>query len=90
MNLVFCLVVHPEAQKKAQEEIDRVVGTGRLPTLDDRDSLPYVEAMLREILRWRPVTPLALPHTTVEDDIYKGFFIPRGVLLALLHKSLTD
>jgi cytochrome P450 len=81
VTLVFSLVVHTEAQKKAQAEIDRVVGTGRLPTFDDRDSLPYVDALLREILRWRPIMPLALPHTSIEDDVYKGFFIPKGTMV---------
>jgi Cytochrome P450 len=45
----------PEIQYKAQEEIDRVIGGNRLPTLADRDSLPYVGALLSEIYRWRPV-----------------------------------
>jgi len=89
VTLVFSLVLHPEVQKKAQAEIDRVVGTGRLPTFDDRDSLPYVEAVLREILRWRPVTNLALPHTSIEDDVYKGFFIPKGTMVMANFWAIT-
>ena len=54
----FCVALHPAAQKRAQEEIDRVVGTERLPTFEDRDSLPYVEALWRETLRWRPALPV--------------------------------
>ncbi len=52
------MTLYPETQKKAQEEIDRVVGKGRLPTMDDFESLPYVTAVMRESLRWHPISPL--------------------------------
>ena len=51
MIIIFTMVLHPEQGKRAQGEIDRVVGTGQLPTFDDRGSLPYVEAFFRECLR---------------------------------------
>lgn len=70
--------VSPDAQKRAQEEIDRVVGRDRLPTYDDCESLPYTEAILREVLRWKPVSPIGVPHRVIDDDIYKGFLIPKG------------
>lgn len=54
--LVMCL--HPEVQDRAQAEIDRVVGRGRLPTVDDQKALPYTMAVIKEILRWAPVAPL--------------------------------
>ncbi|KAF7357518.1 O-methylsterigmatocystin oxidoreductase [Mycena sanguinolenta] len=75
----FCLamVLHPEIQKKAQTEIDTAIGTDRLPEFKDRPSLPYVEALYREVMRWRPVTPLGVPHASAEDDIYDGYFIPK-------------
>lgn len=78
--LVFfmAMALHPSVQKLVQDEIDRVVGTGRLPTFEDRPSLPLVGAVVRETLRWRPVLPLAIPHTTIEDDVYKGYYIPKG------------
>ena len=52
------MIAYPEVQKKCQEELDRVIGRSRVPTLADRDSLPYIRATLREALRWRPVSPL--------------------------------
>lgn len=70
----------PEAQKSAQEEIDRVIGSQRLPTINDRPALPYVEAIFRELMRWAPPSPLNAPHMSVEDDIYKGYYIPKGIL----------
>ncbi|KAF7357549.1 O-methylsterigmatocystin oxidoreductase [Mycena sanguinolenta] len=76
----FCLAMalYPEVQKKAQTEIDTVIGTGRLPEFEDRLSLPYVEALYREVMRWRPVTPLGVAHASSEDDICDGYFIPKG------------
>ena len=53
------MVQHPHVWKRAQAEIDAVVGTDRLPEFDDRPSLPYVDAIIREVLRWRPVFPLS-------------------------------
>jgi len=50
--------LYPEVQRKAQEELDRVIGKGRLPTIADRPNLPYIEAVIKELLRWNPVAPL--------------------------------
>ena len=52
------ITTYPEVQKKCQEELDRVIGRSRMPTLADRDSLPYIRATLREVFRWRAVLPL--------------------------------
>ncbi|KXN81929.1 O-methylsterigmatocystin oxidoreductase [Leucoagaricus sp. SymC.cos] len=77
----FGIALHPEKQRKAQAEIDRVVGPDRLPTWSDHDSLPYIEAMVRETLRWLPPFPLTVPHVPEEDDLYKGYFIPKGSIV---------
>jgi cytochrome P450 len=58
-------MVHPEAQKRARSEIDAVVGRERLPTFEDRPRLPFVDAMCKEVLRWRPVLPLGGPTSDV-------------------------
>jgi len=62
--LIFLLamVLHPEVQAKAQADIDRVIGKDILPDFDDRPALPYLDAVLRETLRWHPVAPLG-PYT---------------------------
>jgi len=52
------IAAYPEVQKKCQEELDRVIGRSRMPTLADGDSLPYIRATVREALRWRPIAPL--------------------------------
>ncbi|KAJ7439114.1 cytochrome P450 [Mycena latifolia] len=83
---VFChfllaMVLHPAVMDKAQREIDSVVGPDRLPTFSDRASLPFVEAILSEVYRWGVVLPLSLPHRLMEDDVYRGMFIPKGSLI---------
>lgn len=53
------MVLHPEVQKKAQAEIDQVVGRDRLPVYSDRSRLPYVDAVMKEVLRWHPPVPMS-------------------------------
>ncbi|KAG1727737.1 cytochrome P450 [Suillus lakei] len=79
--LVFvqAMVLNPEVQKRAQAEIDRVVGSDRLPDFGDRVSMPYIEAVLRETMRFHPIAPLGVPHAAVNDDVYEGYFIPKGI-----------
>ncbi|KAH6995360.1 cytochrome P450 [Ilyonectria destructans] len=77
----LAMTLHPEAQRKAQAEIDQVVGKNRLPNLSDRDSLPYVDALVKEVLRWHPVAPMGLPHTSSQDDMIEGYAIPKGAML---------
>ncbi len=57
-TFILAMTLNPEAQRKGQEELDRIIGTGRLPRFEDRASLPYVEAIYREVMRWRPAIPL--------------------------------
>ena len=75
------MTAYPEAQKKAQAELDAVIGPDRLPTFEDRDSLPYVNALLKETIRWHPVLPLGIPHKTIKEDVYNGYYIPAGTMI---------
>ncbi|KLO05947.1 cytochrome P450 [Schizopora paradoxa] len=81
MNLIHAVLKHPEALRRAQEELDRVIGTDRLPTCEDRDNLTYVNAMCMEVLRWGVPGPLGVPHRTTEEDEYQGYRIPAGTLV---------
>ncbi|KAF8908849.1 putative CyP450 monooxygenase [Gymnopilus junonius] len=74
----FAMAMCPEVQIKARQEIDAVIGTGRLVTYEDRDVLPYIEAIYREVMRWKPITPLGVPRCTSEEDVYNGYYIPKG------------
>lgn len=82
MSTFFLVMsLFPEAQRKAQEEIDRVIGTDRLPTLADRERLPYVSAVMSECLRFHPIAPMGLPHEATADDVYEGYHIPKGAIV---------
>ncbi|KAF9892280.1 hypothetical protein FE257_002057 [Aspergillus nanangensis] len=87
-TLIICilnLMLNPKIQARAQAELDQVLGTDdetghptRLPTFDDRPRLPYLENIMRETTRWAPLSPVGVPHATLQDDSYKGYRIPRG------------
>lgn len=66
------MVLFPDVQKRIQAELDAVVGRKRLPTFEDRASLPYLEATIKESLRFHPPTPLGIAHRLVEDDVVQG------------------
>ena len=72
------LAAYPEVQAKAQAELDRVLGRERPPNFKDQEELIYVSALVREIQRYRPIIPGGLPHATSEDDVWNGYFIPKG------------
>ncbi|KAF7341518.1 Cytochrome P450 [Mycena venus] len=78
---VLAMVLHPNVQVKAQEELDRVIGKGRLPEFGDREKLPYVECVFQEIFRWVPGVPLGIPHRCMKDNIYRGMLIPAGSIV---------
>lgn len=79
-SLFLAMTLYPEVQRRAQAELDGVVGTDRLPTFEDRDRLPYINAICSEVLRWMPVGPLGLPHRLTEDDVYEGYALPKGTI----------
>ncbi|KAI0647836.1 cytochrome P450 [Trametes meyenii] len=77
-GVLLALSLHPEAQEKAQEELDAVVGPQRLPDFDDQNELVYINAVVKEALRWHNVLPLGVGHKILEDDEINGYFIPAG------------
>ncbi|KAG1779292.1 cytochrome P450 [Suillus placidus] len=79
-SFFLAMTLFPEVQKKAQAEIDAVVGPDRLPSFTDRASLPYIDALAKEVLRWNVAIPGA-DHCVTEDDIHDGYYIPKGSLI---------
>ena len=83
------MTLYPQVQKRAQEEIDRLIGTDRVPTLADRAALPYIEALYKEVIRWNCVGPFGLPHVSTEADTIivkttrgeEEYTIPKGSML---------
>ncbi|KAF9002967.1 PAH-inducible cytochrome P450 monooxygenase PC-PAH 3 [Cyathus striatus] len=87
-TLAMCL--YPEVQKNAQAALDAVLHNERLPDFSDFGNIPYLDALVNEVLRWHPGAPLGLFHMTSKDDEYDGYFIPKGTMIspnvwAILH-----
>ena len=86
LTLLIACMVHPEAQQRARDEIDLVVGRERLPSFEDRPRLPFVDAMTKEALRWRPLLPLGMSY---RDSLKQGIKpIPR--FIAIPHVAAED
>lgn len=76
------MALYPDVQKRAQVDIDQLLeNSNRLPTFDDFDSLPYIRAIIKEVVRWGPVTPFSLAHALLKDDVYENYFIPKGTTI---------
>ncbi|KAJ6598178.1 cytochrome P450 [Mycena vulgaris] len=90
-TFILAMLANPDAQKKAQQEIDSVVGHATLPSFDDdQESMPYISALIKEVLRWEPVSPFALPRLLTTEDEYHGYRLPAGSIIianawAILH-----
>lgn len=87
------MMTHQDVQKKAQQEIDRAVGLGRLPTFSDREQLPYLECILKESLRWYPGTPIgsflwSCPLLVVSSRV--SFRSASFISIGLPHRSMED
>lgn len=78
LTLVLALAKNPHVQAKARKELDAVCGTERAPLFSDFARLPYINATIKEGLRWRPTSDLGLSHTVTRDDYYNGMFVPKG------------
>ncbi|KAF9506705.1 hypothetical protein BS47DRAFT_1385443 [Hydnum rufescens UP504] len=80
-TFVLAMVLHPEVQAKAQKELHAVIGTERLPKFSDRPALPYIESILKEVIRWQPIVPTSIPYRATQDADYEGYYIPEGSIL---------
>ncbi|RIB30983.1 cytochrome P450 [Gigaspora rosea] len=81
--IVAALANNPQVQSKAHEELDRVVGQSRLPTISDEPNIPYIRAIIKEGQRYCGPTHLGIPHYIEEDDEYNGYHIPANSAVVL-------
>ncbi|OAX38694.1 cytochrome P450 [Rhizopogon vinicolor AM-OR11-026] len=88
-SFILAMVLHPDVQARARAEINRVVKHDQIPSIDDRVSLPYLSAIFLEVLRWHPPIPLGIPHATTQDDVYDGYFIPKGAIVTVNQWALS-
>jgi len=92
-TFILAMVCYPEVQDKAQKELDRALPRGHLPDFNDEASLPYLSALVKEVLRWQPATPIAVPHYLITDDVYNGYHLPGNSVVignawAILHDEV--
>jgi cytochrome P450 len=71
----------PDVLARCHAELDRVVGRARLPTFDDKASLPYTRAVILETQRWRTLTPIGVAHALTQDDEYDSCLLPKGSIV---------
>ncbi|KAG1830326.1 cytochrome P450 [Suillus variegatus] len=88
-TFLLAMVLYPDVQVRARAEIDQVVRHDKMPCLNDRASLPYIDAILREVMRWYPITPLGFARATLDDDVYDGHFIPKGTIVMVNQWALS-
>jgi cytochrome P450 len=77
---LLAMLAYPSVQAQAHAELDEFVGRARPPTFADLPSLPYIRAMVIEIVRWSSLTPFAVPHLSTSDEWYQSKFIPKGTI----------
>ncbi|PVH76700.1 putative cytochrome P450 [Cadophora sp. DSE1049] len=84
LGFVKAMILYPNVQREAQQEIDTVVGSDRMPEWEDRENLPYIRGIVEESLRWMPTTlTAAVPHSVTRDDVYNGYLIPEGAIIMM-------
>ncbi|XP_056329342.1 cytochrome P450 2G1 [Danio aesculapii] len=88
---LMLLIKYPQIQEQMQKEIDRVIGQNRIPTMEDRKSLPFTDAVIHEVQRYMDIVPLNLPHYAMKDITFRGYKIPKDtVIIPMLHSVLRD
>ncbi|XP_074516119.1 cytochrome P450 1C2 [Sebastes fasciatus] len=87
--IILLLAKHPEKQTKLHELIDKVVGRDRLPSIEDRSSLPYLDAFIYETMRFTSFVPVTIPHSTTSDVTIEGLHIPKDTVVFINQWSIN-
>ncbi|KAG9048562.1 hypothetical protein FS837_012503 [Tulasnella sp. UAMH 9824] len=77
-NFLLAMTLYPEIQARAREEVDRIYGEGYPHDIEEQEKMPFTHAVFLESMRWNPPVSSGLAHALREDDIYEGYFIPKG------------
>lgn len=85
------MLKYPHVAEKVQKEIDQVIGSHRLPTLDDRTKMPYTDAVIHEIQRFSDLIPIGVPHRVTKDTMFRGYLLPKNTeVYPILSSALHD
>ncbi|KAI1333495.1 cytochrome P450 [Xylariaceae sp. FL0016] len=87
-SFLLAMLHYPDWQKKLQHEIDTIC-EGACPQWEDREKMPMLRAVVKEVIRWRPPVPTGIPHAIEKDDVYNGYFIPAGATIHALEWAIT-
>ncbi|KAL1873476.1 hypothetical protein VTK73DRAFT_924 [Phialemonium thermophilum] len=87
-SFLLAMCHYPQWLQRLQREIDTELG-GRCPEWEDREKLPLLRAVVKEVLRWRPPVPTGIPHAAEKDDVYNGYFIPARATIHALEWGIT-
>ncbi|XP_059109462.1 cytochrome P450 2B1-like [Peromyscus eremicus] len=85
------MLKYPQVAEKVQKEIDQVIGSHRIPTLEDRTKMPYTEAVIHEIQRFSDLVPIGVPHKVTKDTLFRGYLLPKNTeVYPILSSALHD
>lgn len=88
---LLLMILHPDVQRRVQQEIDEVIGQARQPEMGDQAHMPFTMAVVHEVQRYADIVPLGVPHMTTRDIKVQGFLIPKGTrLITNLSSVLKD
>uniref|UniRef100_A0A8C0XM62 Cytochrome P450 n=2 Tax=Castor canadensis TaxID=51338 RepID=A0A8C0XM62_CASCN len=88
---LLLMTLHPDVQRRVQQEIDEVIGQVRRPEMGDQARMPFTNAVIHEVQRFADITPFGVPHMTSRDVEIQGFLIPKGTtLITNLSSVLKD
>ena len=81
MNFLIAMLLNPRVMWKGQESIDSFMSGSRLPSFQDLPHIPYINQIVKEVMRWRPVILMGIPHSNATDDVLDGYHIPPNSLI---------
>ncbi|CAL1574999.1 unnamed protein product [Knipowitschia caucasica] len=87
--IILLLVKHPDMQAELHSVIDKVVGPDRLPTMEDKHSMPYLDAFIYEVMRFTSFVPVTIPHSTTADVSIEGLHIPKDTVVFINQWSVN-
>ena len=81
MNFVMAMVLNPGVMHKGQKAVDAAVDSNRLPTFEDLPKMPYINQIVKEVMRWRPIINMGIPHSNPEEEEFQGYRIPKDSII---------